>query len=46
MVDEHNDYMEWTVNVVIPVNWVDPGCVEAYASANATAARAMAGLSQ
>ena len=30
IVDEPHDYMEWTVQVTIPINWADSSCVESY----------------
>ena len=30
IVDEPHDYMEWTVQISMPINWSDSTCVESY----------------
>jgi hypothetical protein len=35
--NEANDYMTWTVQITVPLNWTDATCVSAYASMGVTA---------
>ena len=30
LVDEPNNYMEWSVQITMPINWIDATCVQAY----------------
>jgi hypothetical protein len=39
VVDEENDYLQWTVNVTLPLVWDDPTCVQQFGAAGDTARR-------
>ena len=39
VVDEPNNYMQWSVSITVPLNWSDATCLEAYGALGEQAAR-------